>query len=178
MTLLAVAVGLLAVLTALNLFILLGVVRRLRTMPASTGATPPPDVLPPAGTRIGPFNLTAVDGRTVTEADLATGTSLVVLLSPSCSPCQDTAHKLASQRDILPASTFVLIRTELDEPDLDAMLATLEGVGTVATFHGGDGIQEAFTSRGYPAGILVRDGVVEASSFTYYTDLLPEAVGV
>ena len=175
MTLLAVAVGLLAVLTALNLFILLGVVRRLRTMPAAGGTTAPPEVLPPTGARIGAFALTTTDGTVVTEADVAIGTSLVVMLSPSCSPCQDSADKLAAQRDLLPANTLVLIRTEMDEPDLDAMLAKLAGVGKVATFSGGDGIEDAFSSRGYPAGIVVRDGIVQASSFTY-TDLLPQAV--
>jgi hypothetical protein len=181
MTLLAVAVGLLAVLTALNLLILLGVVRRLRTISATGGApatSTPAEVLPPAGTRVGSFTLTAVDGTQVSEADLAEGRSLVVMLSPSCSPCRDTATKLAAQRDTLPDRTFILLRTEMDEPELDGMLAILDilaGVAKVATFTGGDDVEQAFASRGYPTGIAVENGVVTASSFTY-TDVLPETV--
>jgi len=175
MTLLAVAVGLLAVLTALNLLILLGVVRRLRTINASSGYNPPSEILPPVGTRVGEFTVTAVDGTSVSQADLATGSSLVVMLSPGCTPCQDTAANLAKQRDQLPERTYVLVRTELDEPDLEAMLATLAGVGTVATFSGGDGVEQAFGGRGYPTGILVEDGAVKAASFTY-TDVLPATV--
>lgn len=175
MTSLAVAVGLLAVLTALNLFILLGVVRRLRTLGAAEAA-PPAEVLPPVGRRVEPFTVTTLAGDTFADTDLAHGSSLVVMLSPGCSPCKDTAAKLASLRDKLPARTTVLIRTELDEPELAAMLTTLTGFGAVATFSGADGVEQAFGGRGYPTWIRVDDGVVTASSFTYYTDLLPDVV--
>jgi hypothetical protein len=170
----AVAVGLLAVLTLLNLFILLGVIRRLRTMAATSEQDAQPE-LPTVGATVGAFAVTAIDGTAVTEADLASGESMVLMMSPSCQPCKETAAKLAKDRAGLPERTFVLLRAEPDEPELDAMLTKLAGIGTIATFDGTAGVEDAFGSRGYPTAARIKDGVVVASSIKY-ADILPDRV--
>lgn len=173
MTLLAVAVGLLAVLTLLNLFVLLGVVRRLRTM-AAADHDAQPELLPTLGAPVGAFSVTSTDGVAVTDADLASGRSVVLLLSPSCLPCQGTATSLAGRRD-LPERLFVLLRSDSDDPELVAMLATLHGVGTVATYDDAAGIEDAFGSRGFPTAMSIEDGIIVAASYKY-ADVLPDRV--
>jgi hypothetical protein len=172
MATLAVVVGLLTVLTLLNLFVLLGVIRRLRTMAAAT-ADPMPEILPTIGARVGSFALTSTDGAAVTDADLAGGQSVVLLMSPSCTPCQDTATRLAEHRDELPDRTLILLRAEPDDPDLDSMLATLAGVGTIATFDDAAGLEDVFGSRGYPTAMRIEDGVIAAASHKY-AEVLPD----
>jgi cytochrome oxidase Cu insertion factor (SCO1/SenC/PrrC family) len=173
MTALAVAVGLLALLTLFNLFVLLGVIRRLRTIAASTG-DPLADVLPAVGRAVGPFSLTSADGTTVTEADVAHGQSVVLVLSSGCSPCQATAAALAGRRTGLPARTFVFVQDDGD-PKGPAMLANLAGVGTLATFGAEAGIEAAFGVGGYPTALLVEDGAIAAAS-TEYADVVPDRV--
>lgn len=174
MTALAVAVGLLAVLTLLNLFILLGVIRRLRTMAASA-AEPSAEGVPAPGTAVGAFSLTDTDGHTVTEADVATGQSLVLMLSPSCGPCKTTVDKLAAERGTLPDRTFVFLRADFEDPELPDILAKLAGVGTIIEFGGQDGIEDALSSRGYPTALLIEDGVIAAASYKY-AEVLPDRV--
>ncbi|GAA1693374.1 TlpA family protein disulfide reductase [Fodinicola feengrottensis] len=174
MAAMAVAVGLLAVLTLLNLFILLGVVRRLRTMASDKENEAQPE-LPAVGATVGAFAVTSVDGTAVTEADLSSGESLVLMMSPSCQPCKETAAKLEKDRADLPERTFILLRAEPDEPELDTMLTKLAGIGTIAAFDGTAGVEDAFGSRGYPTAARIKDGVVVASSIKY-ADVLPDHV--
>jgi len=165
MNVLAVVVALLAVVTALNLFILLGVVRRLREMSASAAAAPVDDGLPEPGTAVGGFIATTPDGGTVTEADLATGRSLVVLLTPTCAPCRDTADRLVAQRDRLPANTFVLVDAEGDEPELAPFLEKLAGVRTVAVLAPGTSSHLTFGTEGFPTSLVIEDGRLSFASF-------------
>jgi hypothetical protein len=174
MTALAVAVGLLAVLTLLNLFILLGVIRRLRTMAAADVL---PEVLPAPGTPVGPFAVTATDGTAVTDADVATGESLVLLLSLSCAPCQKTADKLVEGATALPARTIILLRREFEEEDPENMIERLSPVGTVVTFGGEEGVEGAFGSRGYPTALRINDGVIVSAS-NEYAEVLPQTAAV
>lgn len=170
MNVLAVVVGLLAVVTALNLFILLGVIRRLREMSVPTG--PPESGLPTVGTAIGAFAASTVDGVPLTEEWLATGRSLVILLSPNCKPCQDAAVNLAAQRDRLPHDTVVLVAAGEGESGLDSLVESLRGIGTVAVCAEPAAVESAFGVDGYPSAIVVRDGLVEFASFAF-TDALP-----
>jgi len=174
MTGLTVAVVLIAVLTLFNLFVLLGVIRRLRTMTAAENE-PLPGTLPEVGRRVGPFALTSVDGGTVTEADLADGQSVVLLLSSTCLPCQGTAVQLAKNPAELPQRTYVFLRGDDNDAERDNMLETLAGVGTIATFDDVGGIGVAFGANGYPTALLVEDGVVAAASFKY-AEVLPDRV--
>jgi hypothetical protein len=174
MAALAVAVGLLTVLTLLNLFILLGVVRRLRTMAKDQEAASQPD-LPEIGAPVGAFAVTATDGTVITEADLASGESMVLMLSPSCKPCKETAAKLAEDRTGLPERTYVLLRADEDEPGLADMLTLLTGVGTIARYDGTAGVELAFGSKAYPTTARVADGIVVAAS-TQYAEVLPTRV--
>lgn len=174
MAVLAVVVALSTILTLLNLLILLGVIRRLRTM-ATSGQENQPELLPTLGTRVGAFTAVSTAGVAVTEADLASGSSTVLLLSPGCMPCQGTAAKLAKDRATLPQRLVVLLRAQPVGPDLDAMLETLAGVGTVATYEGDAGVEEAFGSKGFPTAMRIEDGIVVDASYKY-AEVLPDRV--
>ncbi|WP_163506003.1 TlpA family protein disulfide reductase [Fodinicola acaciae] len=174
MAALAVAVGLLTVLTLLNLLILLGVVRRLRTMAAEKEKESQAD-LPVAGATVGAFAVTAADGTAITEADLSSGEALVLMLSPTCQPCKETAASLQKDRGALPERTFILLRGEPDEPELRPMLSALAGIGTIAAFDGTAGVETALGSRSYPTAAWVKDGVIVEAAVKY-ADVLPDRV--
>jgi hypothetical protein len=137
----------------------------------------PGPTLPAVGSTVGAFAITSTDGAAVTEADLANGESLVVMMSPSCEACKDTAAKLAKRRAELPERTFLLLRSDPNDPDLPAVLRKLAGVGTIAVFDGLAGVEDAFGSRGFPTTVRVRDGVVAAASIKY-AEVLPDHVSV
>lgn len=161
MTVLVVVVTVLGVLTTLNLFLLLGVVRRLRSMSTSDSAMEPG--LPSPGDRIGAFTETALDGDVITEERLGEGRTLVVFLSPNCRPCQLAATELASQ-DALPP-TIVFVHTEPDDPKFAELRGKLAHLGPIAVVSGHSAAARAFGGiAGYPASVLVADGVVVAAS--------------
>lgn len=174
MAALAVAVGLLAVLTLLNLFILLGVVRRLRTMAKDQEEAARPD-LPEIGAPVGAFTVTTTTGTTVTEADLSSGESVVLMMTTGCGPCKETAARLAESRAGLPERTYILLRAEADDPALAEVLPELAGVGTIALYDATAGVEEAFDSKAYPTAMRVIDGHVAAAS-NKYEEVLPERV--
>ncbi len=155
-----VVVALLAAVTVLNLFLLLGVIRRLRGMATPGGDSP---ALPWAGMPVDDFAEVSVDGRPVTRADLSDGESLVVLLSPSCKPCGNTVDQLVARHPSLPDHTYLFVLGDPTTAGVLRMIDRLDGVGTTVAAEPGR-IDAAFGVTGLPAAILVRDGrVVHAS---------------
>jgi len=161
MPVLTAVVGLLAAVTAANLFLLLGVIRRLRTMATDHALT---DLgMPEIGSQIGTFAETTIAGQPVTDEDLRHDPALLVFLSASCQPCKRTATELASRRDELPARTFVFIQAEPDEPALARMLDSLDGAGAVIVSEHAP--RQAFAVDAFPTVLLVDGGRVTFASF-------------
>jgi hypothetical protein len=166
MHVLAAAVGLLAAVTAANLFILLGVIRRMRAMTTNSASLDlrPLDLgMPEIGLEIGGFTESTVAGDPVTDDDLRHGQALVVFLSASCQPCKQTVTALTQQRDSLPACTYVFVQAEPDEPALAPMLDSLNGVGAVIV--SAEAPRQAFKVNAFPTVLLVDGGQVTFTSF-------------
>ena len=169
------AVVLLAVLTIANLFILLGVVRKLREA-ASAPAGRPVDLpgLPALGSEVTPFREDTLTDEAFTDEHLRDGVSLLVFMSPHCGPCTETVRRLTEGRDALPARVVVLLEGESGDPDLVAFAQPLDGIGTIATFSSLGPAARAFGVTAFPTAVLVDSGYVVDASFDY-ADLLPNA---
>ncbi|HEY0641050.1 MAG TPA: TlpA disulfide reductase family protein [Pseudonocardiaceae bacterium] len=170
MSILGVAVCLLAVLTLLNLFVLLGVVRRLRA--TSHGPADAHAGLPDIGSAVPHFSESTVDGGTVTDGDLRDGPALLLFLSPGCEPCRETAGRLERQAEPLPVRLIAFVLGRRDEPAAEDMLRSLAGAGTAALIDERGSVTTAFGVSAYPTAVMVDAGLVAATSFDY-TDLLP-----
>jgi thiol-disulfide isomerase/thioredoxin len=144
------ALVLLGALTVLNLALTLAVIRRLRTLdPGSDRKVEPSEVLPAAGDIVG----------ALPQADLSTGRHTVVLITPSCPPCQDMLADLTSDVDGYAAGTLVCVVTSAD--DWQPVAARLTGYRTI---HLEERAAEAvFRVRGFPAVLSIEDGVVTRS---------------
>lgn len=165
-----IVVGLLALLTGLNLFILLGVIRRLREISGSMAGDMEEAGLPSAGDPVGRFAVATVDGGMVGDEQLRRGRTLVVFLTPSCPPCLTAADQLAEQSDSLRLPTMVFVQAESSDPKLPQLLTTLDGVGTIALVSHNDAASIAFGGiLGFPSAILVEDGTVRAASLNLST---------
>lgn len=170
MNAIVILVSLLALMTGLNLFILLGVIRRLREISSNMGADMAESGLPSAGDPVGRFTVPTVDGGMVGDEQLRRGRALVVFLTPSCPPCLTAADQLAEQADSLRLPTIVFVQADSSDPKLPQLLTTLAGVGTVALVSHHDAASVAFGGiLGFPSAILIEDGTVRAASLNLST---------
>lgn len=164
MSVLVAAVTLLSALTALNLFILLGVVRRLRELSTGQGLAMEPG-LPSIGDRISTFTESTVDSEVITERQLREGRTLVLFLSPTCQPCLVAANRLAEWSPADRPRTVVFIQGEAGDRKVTELRRILAGAGTVATISSHSEVSRAFGGiSGYPVALLVDDGAVTAVS--------------
>jgi hypothetical protein len=161
-TALLVAVVLLAALTVLNLILVLGVVRRLRTFETAHGA---PSAFPPVlsravGERIDDFGASTVDERGLSRGALS-GRTLFGFFSTDCSACHERLgdFRSAAARHTGDAVAVVVREGSAPEP----LLAGLTGVAVVVEDPDGP-VARAFGVRGFPAFVLVNeDGIIEST---------------
>ncbi len=107
-----------AVLSAVNLLLTIGVIRRLKEhsslLADGTAATPE---MPRPGTPIAEFEAQTVDGRAVTLGSLRDG-CMVAFFSPGCEACEDVLPALSGHlraTGASPESAVVVIAAELQE---------------------------------------------------------------
>jgi thiol-disulfide isomerase/thioredoxin len=160
------AVVIVGVLCVLNLLLTYGVIRRLREHSESLaqGSSPVPDLMSGAGSMVGAFAATTVDGHELTADDLAPGT-LVGFFSPSCGACGEQLPKFvdAAARPGGPDRTLAVIVAD-DEDAAEEQVAALSPAVQVVVAPPGAEIEKAFGVRGYPAfALLGDDRVVRAS---------------
>ncbi len=159
-------------LTALNLVMTLGVIRRLRDHSerlaglAEAGTEPWRDPIIGPGRRPGPFSAVGVDGERVGDADLAAG-GLVAFFSPGCGICAewlprfvDAATALGDRRRAL----AVVVAPSATDPAAAEQVAALRAAATVVVENDKGPLTEAFQVSGYPAMVrLDEHGTVVAS---------------
>jgi len=156
-----VLVGLLGI---VNLIFSFGVIRRLREHTAtldrlshgSAGGTEQP-VMNAAGTTVGEFAASTVDGEPVSRDRLSDPT-MVGFFSPSCAPC----------RERMPQFDQVLAVVVAQEDDTNAagVVAELNGVARVVREPDSGPISTAFGVHGFPAlGLVGPQGELLASGF-------------
>jgi peroxiredoxin len=163
----AATVTVIAVLSLINTALTLGVIRRLgelRWSPSPTvggGAEAPPMTVKP-GSRIGDFAVTAVDGGTVSRADLV-GPTLVAFLAPGCPACDFSVPAFLERAERAPGGRDHVLAVLMGSPrygeELRERLAPVARVLTEE--HEGGPLVRAFGVLGLPAfGLLSDDRMV------------------
>jgi hypothetical protein len=153
-----------AVATAVNLVLLLAVVRRLRLLEARGPQPFVPSALPAAGTVVGSFRAADTSGAEMTEADLAGGPRLVAFVMTGCDPCHGVLTSLRTDTRFDPARTLILVAGEAGSARAREVLELADGLGRVAMVEHGGPVTVAFGRvDGFPALLSVRDGVVVSS---------------
>lgn len=166
------AVVLLAVLTLLNIALLLAVVRRLREhetrlsslgTAVAAGGSLVPEVMAPVGHRISEFTAESVDGRLVDRATLETP-ALVGFFSPSCDSCHERVPDFRKAAgDHVGSALAVVVRDDKDPAEL---IADLDGSATVVVEEPEGPLSAAFAVRGFPAFALVgAGGTIQARGY-------------
>ncbi|MFI7443037.1 TlpA disulfide reductase family protein [Nonomuraea indica] len=168
---------LIGLLSALNLLLSVGVIRRLREhsvelatlrsggTTSDRGLLPLGDVALPDGSPIGEFAAVTVDGESVTLGGLG-DRPLVGFFSPSCTPCKEQLSAFVEFAASRPGGrdTRLAIVVGTSEESAETV-ERLSPVTTVVVESEGGPIQKAFGVTGFPAFILSTDGLVAASHY-------------
>ncbi|TDB81824.1 hypothetical protein [Micromonospora sp. KC721] len=146
------AVAVVGAVAVLNLVLTLALARRLREMQAGHDhdGEPVPEVLPAPGLDVTGFP----------HADLTTGRRTVVMLTPTCPPCQTLLDALTADAERYRHDTLVfMIGTPAETA---AMAPRLAGFDTATMSE--PQAEKEFQVKGFPAVLSVVDGVVVDSS--------------
>ncbi|WP_371483327.1 hypothetical protein [Kitasatospora sp. NBC_00315] len=179
MTLLALGLAGVGVLSLLNLLFAVGIVRRLREHTerlAHVGGHPagaPDGAVAPVGAAVGAFEAQTSDGP-ITDEDLADGT-LVAFFSPTCRPCRQKLPGFVERAAERPAGDRRLLAVVVGDADeAEPMIAALAPVvRTVQEDHEGP-LTSAFAVRAFPVSARVGrapDGRLVVTG----TDVWPDA---
>ncbi len=160
MTLLSVAVALVAVLCLADLVLTLGVVRRLRDhskrLELRRGFQSDVDTIGKPGEMVDSFTATSMTGAPVSTSDLVEPT-LVGFFSPDCPACEEKLPAFLSYARAFPGRKLAVIAGE--NGGLKYRTALSELAEVVVEQERGP-VQKAFGVSGFPAFVVVVDGVL------------------
>lgn len=166
MAYLYVLVILLGLLTAANLFLTVGVIRRLREHTAQLAAVGDDvgQVALPAGSHVSNFAALSTDGHELNSAMLSEDT-VVAFFSPQCPACKERLpHFTAYASKVEDEVRTVAVAVGTSEATR-ALVGQLGTVTSVVVEPDRGPMQQAFGVSGYPAFLRVRDGLVLASGY-------------
>ncbi|MGH3932359.1 MAG: TlpA disulfide reductase family protein [Pseudonocardiaceae bacterium] len=167
MTLLSVAVTLVAVLCLVDLVLTLGVVRRLRDhserLALLQGFRSDEDAIRKPGGVVDPFTATSTTGEAVSFDDLAEPT-LVGFFAPDCPSCEEKLPSFVSYAKAFPGGKLRTLAVVAGEAGEVKYRRTLAEVATVVVERELGPVQKAFGTTGFPAFAVVVDGVIVQSS--------------
>jgi protein-disulfide isomerase len=177
-----VAVVALSLICLLDLFLTVGVVRRLKEHTAALDelAGAPAEVMKPVGTSIADYTATTVDGARI-ALDLLAGPTLVGFFSPRCGPCRERLPEFVARAAETPAGRVLAVVVGTDRDgivggDSQAMVAALAGATPVVLERPGGVVGTAFGVRGFPAfGLVDASGRLVASGTELSSIPLPVA---
>ncbi|MFS8097902.1 hypothetical protein LFM09_12245 [Lentzea alba] len=160
LTLLTIAVVLLAVVVALHVLFTCGLVARVRELQENSGPRRNEN-LPQPGLVIKPFEVTDTKGMPFTNADLD-GPVQVGFFSVGCGPCRTLSDALLADP---PAARFVsVVDGDLTDPEATSRLAEkVSGLGRVVVVGTDDPVLSAFEVMAFPTLVHTHGGVVTAS---------------
>jgi redoxin len=141
-------------------------IRRLRLLQEQITLMGTVDDLPLPGDPVPEFVAEATDGGLVSNSDLAGPDVLVLFLTGSCPTCFDAVSMLRE----LPATARPRpIAVVIGQPaDVAGLVADLEPLARVVVETAHNGLPARFAVRGFPAALVVGDGVVRAA--THFID--------
>ncbi|GIJ49322.1 hypothetical protein Val02_62080 [Virgisporangium aliadipatigenens] len=163
MPFLVAAVVLLTALVAFDLFLTLGVIRRLREHTELLSRVPAdplgPGIVTTGGT-VGEYAATTVDGRAVSRADLAGGTTVVGFFSTTCPACEKRLPEFVDEVRGAGRVLAVVVGSGAAAEDMCRRLSEVAGTVVCETDEDGP-LARAFAVTAYPAFALVDgDGMV------------------
>ncbi|SCG44735.1 hypothetical protein GA0070609_1527 [Micromonospora echinaurantiaca] len=148
------AIAVVGAVAVLNLVLTLALARRLREVQAGHAhdhdGEPVPEVLPAPGLDVSGFP----------HADLTTGRRTVVMLTPTCPPCQTLLDDLTADAERYRHDTLVVMIGTPEETA--AMAPRLTGFDTATMSE--PRAEKEFRVKGFPAVLSVVDGVVVGAS--------------
>jgi thiol-disulfide isomerase/thioredoxin len=152
-----VVVVVVGVLCVLNLLLTWGVIRRLREHTELLAQRPAefPDIVARAGSTVGGFTATTVDGDALIADDLATGT-LVGFFSPGCGACVEQLPRFVDAAAAHPGGRNRVLAVVVGaEEDVAGQVAALSPKARVVVAEHGSEIEKAFGVTGYPGYALI-----------------------
>ena len=175
MSLLDVAVVLLAVLGLVNLALVLTVIHRLRTGTTSEPAHFGPPQLP-VGSKAPEFSAVTTVGQPRSLADLLGSRSLVGFFSPGCHPCHAQLPEFARVAKTIPGGASQVLAVVVGEAGDAAEFAVgLDGAAAVVVESRHGPLADAFSAKAFPSMYLIgSDGRIEASGVSM--QMLADAV--
>jgi thiol-disulfide isomerase/thioredoxin len=168
MTYLSAAIILIGAVSLMNLMLVLGVLRRLRTAAAASEPVDPSSFQNlRVGTRPDPFVVRMLAGGRLTEAALVgAGPTLVGFLSPGCGPCTDQLPLFAARAAEWPGGADRVLAVIADDTEDSAAFAEpLTGLANVVVDGLTGPVATAFGVTAFPSfGILDDTAAVVAQS--------------
>lgn len=170
MSALVAAVILIGLITLLNLVLCIGLVRRLREQGQQDhsshrhGTPDPGPIQLPVGQPVPAFEARTVDGAPIGSADLA-GRTMVGFFSPGCGACEEQLPLFvaAARKSGRPPLAVVAGANGTSAPYVEK----LRGSAQVVQELDRGPIQQAFGVRGFPAFVLVEDGVLGLNDYEF-----------
>ncbi|MFH8616892.1 TlpA family protein disulfide reductase [Streptomyces sp. NPDC017979] len=158
---------LLGAVTALNLVLVLAVIRRLRRHEEErkirSGTYENPKSGPPTGEPLPSFTAVATDGTPVTSDGLVGREAALTFLSTECSVCVTAAGDLPefARRTGMDAAQIVVVIAGSDDAAAAEMTAPLAGVATVVREESAGPLSTRYAVRATPTTVMVDpDGTV------------------
>jgi hypothetical protein len=157
-------VGILGAATALNIVLLLAVLRRMREFEAGN-QVPAAVKLPAPGTRVGSFRATATDGSVITEADLADDTHYLGFLLVGCKPCKAQIAEMRSSGRFDPERViFFVAGGDPSAEQTRALMDSVQDLGRVAAMDWPGPVGAAMSGiRAFPTLLRIESGVIVAA---------------
>ncbi|GGT03408.1 hypothetical protein GCM10010156_71630 [Planobispora rosea] len=154
----------------LDLFLTLGVVRRLREHTAHLeklmqgGGAMPATGLPEAGAVVGAFEARTLDGEEISR-DVLSGETLVAFFSPGCKPCLEKLPGFLEHARHRIGGRSLILAIVAGGDSSEEMVQALRPVSRVVVEDGYDGpVARAFHVSEYPAFCLVdSEGTIVAA---------------
>ncbi|TYB53467.1 redoxin domain-containing protein [Nonomuraea sp. PA05] len=173
MSFLVAAVVFVGLLSAVNLLLLLAVVRRLREHANVLRAVVSPPAFTPPGTRLPDFTATDTTGAAVSRAtfEAAGGTTVVGMFSTDCSACDEHLPEFAERVRHLGRGR-VLALVVGGGPKAETFTTALAALATVVTEERDGRLYTAFGRPPFPGFYLV-DGAGAVTASAHSTDELP-----
>jgi hypothetical protein len=164
-------VVLLGLVGALNLFLTVGVIRRLREHTElisnrSTGKLKGPQVMLADGESAAPFQGVTTDGELITQASLSGQSQLVGIFAQGCTSCEERRPDFVAYAQTFPGGRSNVLAVLVGEPgELTEMRAMLAPVARlILQDRPGGPVTSALGVKGYPAfAVFNPDATVRAS---------------
>ncbi|GAA1684099.1 hypothetical protein GCM10009765_36860 [Fodinicola feengrottensis] len=155
MAVLVASVLLVGVLGAVNLVLMVGVIRRLREHTEQLANSRSSQPVVAVGTEIGTFSASTVDGEVLSPARLD-GETVVAFFSPECKPCRAKMPSFVEYAKAMPGGRERVLATIVGEPEAAAeFVAALRPVARVVVESMESSLVSAFQTQSFPTLLTV-----------------------